>query len=316
MPQNKVVLQRFLGLRIQFPKEKVRKVVNILYKEMIIIWKAARIFTDKEKKCKYRILDVIQKFKNFKKNDDHNKLTNGGPKNLPSFRSFLEQLCDLAPPNLKELIQNTARLNKDWKEDWQFYLNMTEPKQVGLIAGKDTKLAVKEDNKLGRESEDIQKKDKSDALKRKHAAVVTGSEFDDGNKSEEDSSKDPNVIFTKKNKSKRAKVMLEIDPKLLVGQTTSTSDRLGMSSRQTAMLLASVVKSGGGDLSQVTLSKSSVQRKRKQARKKQGTKIIKSFNQSEDGFILHYDTKLVNPKGKDTEDRAAVLYSGGEHKQP
>ena len=33
-------------------------------------------------------------------------------------------------------------------------------------------------------------------------------------------------------------------------------------------------------------------------------------------FILHYDTKLVNPKGRDTEDRAAVLYSGGEHKQP
>ena len=27
-------------------------------------------------------------------------------------------------------------------------------------------------------------------------------------------------------------------------------------------------------------------------------------------------TKLVNPKGRGTEDRAAVLYSGGKHKQP
>ena len=25
---------------------------------------------------------------------------------------------------------------------------------------------------------------------------------------------------------------------------------------------------------------------------------------------------MVNPKGRDTEDRAAVLYSGGDHKQP
>ena len=32
--------------------------------------------------------------------------------------------------------------------------------------------------------------------------------------------------------------------------------------------------------------------------------------------MLHYDTKLVDPKGRDREDRAAVLYSGGIHKQP
>ena len=31
---------------------------------------------------------------------------------------------------------------------------------------------------------------------------------------------------------------------------------------------------------------------------------------------MHYDTKLVNPKGRDKEDRAAVLYSGGIHEQP
>jgi hypothetical protein len=59
-----------------------------------------------------------------------------------------------------------------------------------------------------------------------------------------------------------------------------------------------------------------VHRQRKKARAIQGNNIMSSFAHSSTGFVLHYDTKLVNPKGRDTEDRAAVLYSGGEHKQP
>ena len=81
------------------------------------------------------------------------------------------------------------------------------------------------------------------------------------------------------------------------------------------MTLACVVKVGGGNLSKVKLSKSAVQRQRKKARAKQGQSVMDKFEHA-DKFILHYDTKLVNPKGRDTEDRAAVLYSGGVHKQP
>ena len=113
-------------------------------------------------------------------------------------------------------------------------------------------------------------------------------------------------------KRKRAKVQLEIDPTKIVEQTAGTFDRLGLSTRQTAMVLASVVKAGGGDLTEVQLSRSLVQRKRKKVRVKQGRKIMDSFVHSE-SYVLHYDTKLVNPKGRDTEDRAAVLYSGGVH---
>ena len=82
------------------------------------------------------------------------------------------------------------------------------------------------------------------------------------------------------------------------------------------MILASVLKAGGGDIDQVLLSKSTVGRQRKKYRFKKGGKLVESFIYSEDGYILHYDTKLVIPKGRDTEDRAAVLYSGGVHKQP
>ena len=45
-------------------------------------------------------------------------------------------------------------------------------------------------------------------------------------------------------------------------QTTSTTDRLGMSNRQTAEMLASVVKAGGGDVAKFKMYKSGVQRQR------------------------------------------------------
>ena len=110
--------------------------------------------------------------------------------------------------------------------------------------------------------------------------------------------------------------MLEIDPQRIIEQTTGTSDRLGLSSRQTAMILASVVTAGGGDIDKVPLSKSAINRQRKKERIQKGKEVTDSFVHSESGYILHYDIKLVNPKGRDTEDRAAVLYSGGVHLQP
>ena len=104
---------------------------------------------------------------------------------------------------------------------------------------------------------------------------------------------------TQAKERKKRKVILKIDPNELVRQTTSTTNGLGMSARQTAMTLASVVKAGGGDLTKVKVSKSGVHRQRKKARAIHGKNLISNFVHSPK-FILHYDTKLVNPKGWDT----------------
>jgi hypothetical protein len=311
LPQNKVVLQRYLSLKEHGTMVKQFKLVNILYSELINVWKPARIFTLPDKKCKKIIDSLINKFTDFKK---HTYIgSNDCPRNIEEFKALLVKLCDLAPPNLQELIKGTHRLNKVWEEDWQFYLNMCQAKQVGCVAGRDVKLAIKEQDKEKRLVGEVTKKVKSDAQKRKIGEVVTGEDFDDGDQTTPSQDDDPDMVVTMKRK--RAKVQLEIDPTKIVEQTAGTFDRLGLSTRQTAMVLASVVKAGGGDLTEVQLSRSLVQRKRKKVRVKQGRKIMDSFVHSE-SYVLHYDTKLVNPKGRDTEDRAAVLYSGGVHQQP
>ena len=53
-------------------------------------------------------------------------------------------------------------------------------------------------------------------------------------------------------------LVLEIDSKTIVEQTSGTTHRLAMSARKTAMMLATVVKSGGGNLSEVPVSKKAV----------------------------------------------------------
>ena len=312
LPKNKVILQRYLSLRSQYPTDKVSSLVSILYTEVTDIWRLARIHTLEEKKCKRIIKNLIQKYNNFK----HYKPKKTLPKRVTDIKEILNQLCDLAPANLKTLLQSTYRLNKKWEDDWQFYLNMSEVNQVGCMSSKDVKLAGKEGVKQSKQENKKTRKTKAQSYKENISKAVTGSEFDDGTVQNVDSEKDKDIVIKQKKAKGKGKLLLQIDPKKIVEQTTGTSDRLGISSRQTAMLLSCVVKAGGGDLTKVPVSKSNIHRERNKHRIKKGKEIKDSFVHSKDGFILHYDTKLVNPKGRDTEDRAAVLYSGGEHKQP
>ena len=230
-------------------------------------------------------------------------------------KEFLGKLCDLAPKDLFEELKKTARLNEEWESDWQFYQNMCQPEQIGYMAGDDLKLAKKE--ALKQKKLDVAKALKAASLKRNIDNKVSGEEFDDGKERKEVESDTEEIHEGKKTKKdKSEKIFLEIDPKKLVEQTTAASDRLGLSARQSSMMLAAVVKAGGGDVSKVSLSKSRVHEKRKETRFTKGKGIMDSFIPSKTGYILHYDTKLVSPKGRDTEDRAAVLYSGGPYKQP
>ena len=131
LPQNKVVLQRYLQLREEHGKRvKQYKLVNILYTELINdVWKPARIFTQEDKKCKKIIDAIINRFITFKKSPY--KASEDCPANIPEFTSFLVKLCDLAPPNLKEMLQGTYKLKKMSEDDWKFYLNMCQAKQGG-----------------------------------------------------------------------------------------------------------------------------------------------------------------------------------------
>ena len=70
LPQNKAVIQRYFSLRQELPPtQRICDIVNIIYTELVTeVWKPARIFTDKEYKCKRIITAVIKKFLKVQKN--------------------------------------------------------------------------------------------------------------------------------------------------------------------------------------------------------------------------------------------------------
>ena len=186
LPQNKAVLRRYLALREKFPKEKQFFLVNKLYDEIVnVTWVPARIPTVSEKLAKLRIRKVIDKFMGLKHH------TFSGERECSDIvkekiKDFLSQLCDLAPANLYDMLRKTARLNFEWESDWQFYLNMSHPRQVGCVAGEDVKLAGKEATKQDKEDAEAILAEQEAAQKRKRGAPVTGEEFDDGvNKGED-----------------------------------------------------------------------------------------------------------------------------------
>ena len=147
-----------------------------MYKEVVTeLWKPARIFTRTERECKKIIDKLVKDFTDFK--NYAYKGSQDSPKNIDAFKPFLVKLCDIAPHNLKELLNGTNRLNTLWEDDWQFHQNMCQAKQVGCVAGRDVKLAVKESGKEKRLATEDTKKVKGKAQKRKREEVVTGEAF-------------------------------------------------------------------------------------------------------------------------------------------
>lgn len=86
---------------------------------------------------------------------------------------------------------------------------------------------------------------KSAAEKRKRDEVVSGDQFD-GSEESADDLDDKDIQLKERKIIKKDKIILEIDPSEIVEKTASTSDRLGLSVRQSSMMLAAVVKAGGG----------------------------------------------------------------------
>ena len=201
LPQNKAVLRRYLALREERPKEKVDSLVTILYEQMITgIWVPARIFTVSEKSAKNKIKLVINKFLGFKHALSGSREC---PEKAAEFSDFLLQLCDLSPTNLYKMLKDTWQMNKEWENDWKFFLSMCEPTQVGRIAGIDMKLAGKENDKQMEVNRVAKQKKKSDTQKRKLQHKVTGEEFEDESlKEQRDIDEDDEVIYTIRRKRK------------------------------------------------------------------------------------------------------------------
>ena len=214
---------------------------------------------------------------------------------MKKFQSYTSQLCDLSPSNLLEILKKRSRLQTEWMEDWQWYQQMCLESQPGVLAGRDKVMEKRMKAKDKRHSRQQSRESESHDSSR----TEVWSSLD----SADDGQSDSEWIGGKRKRKARKRNLPD--------ELSATHDRLQMSFRQRAMASAHVISATGGDISSVSLSKSSLHRQAKKAR------VEKSAAQKEEFVlpshpVIHFDTKLVAPKGKDPEERGAILVSGGD----
>ena len=173
---------------------------------------------------------------------------------------------------------------------------MCTEKQPGLLAGRDKLIEQRIKQQRKRQERFIQKNNKTNGSQ---ATLETVSISDDDGEEEEEEWKP---------RDRTSPI------RKLPGELSNTFDRLQLSYRQRAMAAAHTLSIAGQDISKTAVSKSSLHRHAKRTRIEKAQAIKASFDISSYP-IVHFDTKLVMPKGKYLEVRGSVLISGGDELQ-
>ena len=332
LPQNRVVLQRYSMLRdVMLPGTSIRELSDALYDEILPIWIKANIPRVERDVSVRRIERLIESWKSM----NCRKMVAGSVEEI-RYTNLLNSLCSLTYLDLEQL---KAKLKEDtllrqsesrdrkkekrWELDFEFFLNQMKHPQVGVIGRPDRRLekqrAVQMEKK--ERSKIFEVRTKTMQHKNEEVCASTSAEFSNEVDCEapadvEDASiadmtaSDPDYIPPRGRKPKRiSKVMLELPTKDLLKDASSIAARLKLSSTAVTSLYAKIIVSGGGDLKDFVLSKTSTWRHRiageKQAEKKLKIRF-KELSSSYPYGILHWDGKQVKFQSGDVEERLVL----------
>lgn len=314
LPINHLILKRYLFIRDNSCgpfTSTVRAIAKIIYDEIISrFWKPSRIPTKPEKSCLDQIVKLVGKYETLKK-IPNNRLNDTKPQErIQQFVGNLKCLFDISHPNTYGLLEQSGNTrsespNTEWKIDWDFLIGQRQVPQVGCMDGVDKILDAKERQRKEREDLIEQRKQKElDRIAQTTAADDSIDSSTDGegkNIVDLDSSFEHEMNFTSE-----TDVVLQRD---LITPTSSAALRMGLSTRQHTVMLASFVNSvSGSTLSNVTLSVGSVHQKRSKQIERIAKEVRQSYIPPRHGTI-HFDSKIFSMRGGLKEDRVAIVFS-------
>lgn len=184
-------------------------------------------------------------------------------KKIETFKKKLDSLCDLSVVNVYE----TMRLSRlpSWEQDLQFLRDQRKSRKLylGGILLPDPRDIIREKNadiqtQLLHDRVVRSRQQLSDAEIRVELEDSTDDELDPMSESEDDAFCLPSY---NRRKTPEA-VNLRISPSDLITGSAQCADRIGLSVRSHLLISADFVSRAGGNLSDFSLSKSSIWRKR------------------------------------------------------
>ncbi len=339
LPTNRVVLQRFDMLRDSMTnKTSTHEFAELLYLEIIPIWQKANIPVVVKKHCVWRIEELIKSWRN----KNCRKMIEGS-KNEIEYTKLLNSLCSMTYLDLEE-VKNELKKNrllqeeengtwegrkwKRWELDYEFLLNQMKHPQIGTIGVEDCQYRKKKSDQIARlisqenlkEGEEIEKLRVEKCLTTTELVNILGDEdANEENHSTED--KDSDYVPPRgRAQKKHSKVTLELPTKDLVKDAAPICARLKLSLTTITSLYAKIIVSGGGDLKDFVMSKSSTWRHRISGEKEVEKKLkikLQEMSAKNPYAILHWDGKKVKfETGDDEEHLIICLQQVSSEQQP
>ena len=334
LPTNRVIMQRYNLLRTQSNnRTSIYSFSESLYNEIIPIWIKANIPTVDKKTCVKRISALLESWGK----QECRKMVVGSEKEI-LYSKMLDSLCSLTHQDIEtvkfelkqqRLLQHTSELEgrKLWEADYEFFLGQMKNPQVGTIAGKDLALERRKSSKIQRECATMIRGEKAQVSDLNVAASVVELSSVIGTSSSSSSDDDlvtsdeeyiPDKILKKP--KKLDSVMLKLPTKDLLKDSASICARLKLSNTAIVSLYAKIIVSGGGELKDFVMSKTSAWRQRIKGEKETEKKMkieFKELSLKNPYGILHWDGKQVKYASGEVEERLAIcLQQVGSEKQP
>lgn len=334
LPSIKKVLRRYRCLRIADEQISGKDIAVIITDEILPIWNKAKVPTASRDHCIERVRKAIDKWYDWQKHryqsfPDLEKILDLKPK-PPGRGGNEEKELEYLRTKMREAGKKKKRggnpefenenSESDWEDDYEFYLDQYHGIWSKSIGGEDTKLSRRERKQAERyaASQSQSTSIDQDTIPRETSPSPSSSIAQDTYNcdtidNDASSGVDSDVDFscdTASSSKKSDWITISLPRKDLLRETTELSTRLGLSAVQQVALTAKLVKLGGGDLNDVTLSKQSALRHRKETAIKKESSIKAALLENlPHNLILHWDGKDIVYKSGPNEDRLCIKIS-------
>ena len=316
LPTKRTVLRRYRYLRLRNDTATTTELINIICNEVRYIWDCAHIPLCPVQSCFNQVKSVIELWQNILKFPPAKRLDR-------EFQDKFDQLLDIAEKPKGRYSEEKAHryLNKamrekgkskatgfefdvgdqDWTDDMKFYLDQKGPR-LRHMEGVDGKLTKKE-KKLQHRA--IESASKSSTTNETVPVVQTVTADTYGDDDETDTDYSPAL----KRKATES-INLQLPPDAM-RQLAPLAYRLKLSTRQQTAFTAGLIKVGGGNLKDTTLSVASTHRQRHEGINIKSSFIKKSFIANiPTRMVLHWDGKVIKyEKKKEKDDRLCIIGS-------
>lgn len=300
LPSKEQVLLVFIHHHKEI-KETLSEAAKSTSTKLQVIWKRANIPVKTEENIRAGIQKLYKEYQSLGKDKSRN--SEAANRKRQEWKSDLDKLFDIAS-------QNVMTMSSVLQKDKEFLIMQRDNRMSSSMSGIDKKHSLKI-------AEKIKKQEKFDAFKKKHykeieeSNIIAQSEQNPAlslSSDEDDEFTAPSVSATP------AKVPRLISSKLrpLDRTLTATWDREKLSNRQASTSFIATAKSLGHDVSDISISPSTVYRARVANRTQMAKDIEKSLFENPPPLVLHWDSKLLPSVTSinNLEDRVAVFVTG------